>query len=64
MVKGKGIGIDKLDQIIIEVRALNITPDEAIAEEMLRRVKMFNYVPTARSKDYGEALLNEYRQGG
>lgn len=62
-VKGKEIGIDRLDQIMVEVRALNLTLDKAIAGELLKRVKMSNYVPTARSKDYGEALLSEYKRG-
>ncbi len=47
-----------------EVRALNLTDDAAIADELLKRVKKTNYVPTIRSKDYSEALLKEYKNGG
>lgn len=63
-IRGKEIGIDRLDQIILEVRALNLSLDDEIVGELLKRVKLFNYVPTARSMDYGDALLNEYRKGG
>jgi len=63
MVKGKEIGIERLDQIILEVRALNLTLDETIVGALLKRVKMFNHVPTARTMDYGEALLSEDKRG-
>jgi hypothetical protein len=63
-VRGKEIGIDRLDQIILEVRALNLSLDDDIVRELLKRVKLFNYVPTVRSNDYGEALLSEYEKGG
>ncbi len=64
LVNGREIGIDKLDIIIAEVRALKISDDRAITEELLRRTKLFNYVPTSRSQDYGEALLREYAKEG
>jgi hypothetical protein len=63
-INGKLIGIDSLDSIVAEVRALNLSDDVAIAEELLKRVKKTNYVPTIRSKDYSEALLKEYKSGG
>lgn len=63
-INGKLIGIDSLDSIVAEVRALNLTDDAAIADELLKRVKKTNYVPTIRSKDYGEALLKEYKNWG
>jgi len=59
-VDGKDIGIDRLDDILAEVRALELPDDRAITEELLRRAMRFNYIPTSRSKAYGEALLKEY----
>jgi hypothetical protein len=63
-INGKLIGIDRLDSIVAEVRVMNLTDDAAIADELLKRVKKTNYVPTIRSKDYSEALLKEYKSGG
>lgn len=62
-VNGKEIGIDKLDSIISQVRAMNLADEQTIVEELLKRTREHNYVPTSRAKDYGEALLQEYRGG-
>ncbi len=64
LVDGKGTGIDKLDWIIAEVRKLNLPDDTIITEELLRRTKVLNYVPTRKEKEYGEALLLEYKTNG
>ena len=61
LVDGKATGIDKLDWIIDEVRKLNLTDDTAITEELLKRTKVLNYVPTRMTEKYGEALLKEYK---
>jgi hypothetical protein len=55
------IGIERLDQILDEVRALGLADDAAVTGELLRRTKAYNYVPTKRSAEYGEALLREYK---
>ncbi|MBI0581992.1 MAG: hypothetical protein JET69_03150 [Methanomassiliicoccales archaeon] len=62
LINGAEIGIDKLDEIIDEVRGMGLSDDAAITEEILRRTRKFNYVPTKRSGEYGEALLKEYRR--
>jgi len=64
LVDGKGTGIDKLGWIIAEVRKLNLSDDTAITEELLKRTKALNYVPTKKAKEYGEALLREYKTQG
>jgi hypothetical protein len=64
LVDGKATGIDKLDWILAEVRKLNLSEDTAITEELLKRTKALNYVPTKKTKDYGEALLMEYKKPG
>ncbi len=63
-INGKLIGIDHLDDIIAEVRALDLSDDATITEELLKRVKRSNYVPTSRTREYGEALLKEYKAVG
>jgi hypothetical protein len=64
LVNGKETGIDKLDWIIGEVRKLNLSDDTAIIEELLKRTRALNYVPTKKEKEYGEALLLEYKKTG
>ncbi|MGB9175557.1 MAG: NAC family transcription factor [Methanoregula sp.] len=64
LVNGKGTGIDQLDWIIAEVRKLNLPDDGVIIEELLKRTKALNYVPTKTAKEYGEALLLEYKKPG
>lgn len=62
-INGKEVGIDKLDRIMAEVRALHLSDDAAITDELLKRASKFNYVPTSKTRDYGEALLKEYKRG-
>lgn len=64
LVDGKSTGIDKLDWILAEVRKLNLSNDTVIIEELLKRTKALNYVPTKKTKEYGEALLKEYKNPG
>lgn len=63
-IGGQEIGIERLDQILDEVRALGLVDDAAVISELLRRTKIYNYVPTKRSAEYGEALLKEYKGRG
>lgn len=60
-IGGAEIGINKLDDIIAEVRALGLGDEGSIAEALLRAAKKYNYVPTKRSAEYGEALLKAYK---
>lgn len=60
-VGGKEIGINKLDQIISEVRAMDLPNDDAIMEELLKRAKAENYIPTSKNKDYADGLLKAYK---
>ena len=63
-VNGKDVGINELNEIIAEVKALQLDNDEAITERLLTLTKKHNYVPTSRVKHYGEALLREYKREG
>ena len=62
VIDGKETGIDHLDFIIGNVRQLHLTNDDAIASEIMKRVREFNYVPTKKEARYAEALLLEYRK--
>ena len=54
LIDGKETGIDHLDWIFDEVKKLTLTDDTAITEELLKRVKEFNYVPTKKTEVYAD----------
>jgi len=62
LIDGKETGIDHLDWIFAEVKKLDLHTDAAIAEELLKRVKEFNYVPTKKSGVYALALAAEFKK--
>ena len=62
LIDGKETGIDHLDFIFEKVKKLQLTEDAVIADEIMKRVREFNYVPTKKTATYAEALLREYRQ--
>jgi hypothetical protein len=62
LIDGKETGIDHLEFVFDEVKKLNLENTAAITEELLKRVKVFNYVPTKKTAEYGTALTGEYRK--
>ncbi len=61
LVDGKETGIDQLDWILSEVKKQNLSDDTKITDELLKRVKALNYVPTKKTAEYAQALLEEYK---
>jgi len=59
---GFQVGISNLENIVKEVADLKLADNEAIKEELLQRVKIYNYVAPAADDDYAEALLKEYKR--
>jgi hypothetical protein len=62
VIDGKETGIDHLDWIFNEVARLTVDNDTTITEEILKRVKQFNYVPTKKTAEYGAGLLAAYKK--
>jgi hypothetical protein len=62
LIDGKETGIDHLDWIFDEVKKLGLDNDTAIAEELVKRVKEFNYVPTKKADVYALALVAEFKK--
>jgi hypothetical protein len=60
-IDGKETGIDRLDWILLDVVSLNLTNDELIINEIIKRVQQFNYIPTKKMTEYKKALLREYK---
>ncbi len=59
---GFQVGVSNLENALKEVADLKLADNEAIKEELLKRVKIYNYVAPAVDNDYGEALLKEYKR--
>jgi len=62
LIDGKETGIDHLDWIFMEVAKLGVENDTVLTDEILKRVKQFNYVPTRKTAEYGTGLLAAYKQ--
>jgi len=62
LIDGKETGIDHLEFVFEEVKKLKLDDDTVISDEVLKRVKVFNYVPTKKTAEYSVALIREYRK--
>lgn len=60
-IDGKETGIDRLDWILLDVYRRNFVNDETITDELEKRVRRFNYIPTKKMAEYRMALLREYK---
>jgi hypothetical protein len=60
-IEGKDTGIDRLDWILQDVAKLKLVNENEITDELVKRVLLFNYIPTKKMAEYREALLRQYR---
>jgi hypothetical protein len=60
-IEGKETGIDRLEWILLDVYRRNFGNDETITDELVKRVRQFNYIPTKKIAEYRTALLREYK---
>ena len=61
-IDGCSIGLSQLDEIMGEIGAMGLRSDAEIGEALLKRIKVFNYVPSSASPEYERALLEEYHR--
>ncbi len=59
---GSQVGIVNMESIFKEVADLKLADNEAIKKELLKRVKIYNYVAPSAEADYSKALLKEYKR--
>ena len=59
---GFQVGILSLESILREIADLKLVDAETIKKELLKRVKIYNYVAPAADNAYSEALLREYKR--
>jgi hypothetical protein len=59
-VNGATVGLAMLDLVFAEVRDLGLTDESAVRAELLKRVKVYNYVPPPAADAYAGAVNREY----
>lgn len=61
-IDGVETGIDHLDLLMTEVIRLQLQDDGQVRSELLKRAKLYNYIPKKKEEAYAEALLKEYQR--
>nr|WP_319538184.1 NAC family transcription factor [uncultured Methanospirillum sp.] len=61
-IEGKSTGINQLEFILDEVTALHLQSDRNIMNELVKRAKVLNYIPTKMTEKYAEALLQAFKK--
>ncbi|MDT8358184.1 MAG: hypothetical protein RQ758_06740 [Methanomicrobiaceae archaeon] len=59
-VNGITVGLAMLDSVFAEVEALGPLPEEELKHELLKRVKIYNYIPRSAGDAYAAVLMREY----
>ena len=62
LADGSQVGIANLEDILKEVAGLKLTNGNAIKKELLKKVKIYNYVASSADNEYTEALFSEYKR--
>ncbi|MDD4568036.1 MAG: hypothetical protein PHU37_09050 [Methanoculleus chikugoensis] len=60
-IGGVVVGFAMLDDILADTVACNLSGDSAIGDELIRQVKIYNYIPKEAEPLYRAALLREYQ---
>ena len=61
-INGIMTGITMLDESIAAVREQNFGSDTAIREALMKKIKIYNYVPKGVEEAYAQALMEEYQK--
>ncbi len=59
-VNGIMTGITMLDESIADVKARNLTSDQEIRAALMKKIRVYNYVPPGVAEAYAQAIIEEY----
>ena len=59
-VNGIATGITMLDESVAEVKELGLADEREIREAMMKRVRIYNYIPPGVADAYMEAIMRVY----
>lgn len=60
-INGIMTGITMLDESIAEIQAQNYRSDPEILAALMKKIKIYNYIPRGAEAEYARALLEEYK---
>ncbi len=60
MIGGQEIGVAQLDEIIARISGIGLEDGIAIERALMKEVKIYNYVPVSREREYSCAIMQEY----
>ncbi|MFA5269722.1 MAG: hypothetical protein WC379_17290 [Methanoregula sp.] len=61
-INGIMTGITMLDESIDGVKVQNLNDDTAIREALMKKIRIYNYVPKGVEEEYARALMEEYKK--
>jgi hypothetical protein len=61
-INGIMTGISMLDESIADVKARNLIGDQEIREALMRKIRVYNYVPPGVADAYVQAIIEEYKK--
>jgi hypothetical protein len=61
-INGSMTGITMLDECIAYVHNQNCCTDTEIRAALVKRVRIYNYIPKSVEGQYADALMDEYRK--
>ncbi|OPY39095.1 MAG: hypothetical protein A4E35_00329 [Methanoregula sp. PtaU1.Bin051] len=63
-INGVMTGITMLDESIATIRQQSLTSDSEIRTALMKKIKVYNYVPPGVEEAYAMAIMDEYRKQG
>jgi hypothetical protein len=61
-VNGIMTGITMLDESIAATTELGLTNEKAVSEALMKKIRVYNYVPPGVDQAYTRAVMDEYRK--
>jgi hypothetical protein len=61
-VNGIMTGITMLDESIAAVREQNPGNDSRISEALMKKIRVYNYIPPGVAEAYARAIMEEYKK--
>jgi hypothetical protein len=61
-INGIMTGLTMLDDSIAEVKEQNLKTDTDIREALMKKIRIYNYVPRGVEEAYAQAIMEEYKK--
>ena len=61
-INGIMTGITMLDESIAEVKEQNPGSEPEILSSLMKKIRIYNYIPKSVEEEYARALMEEYRK--